>query len=50
MGATASLIYGICMVGLYAMSSIYHGLRPGLGKKVLQILELRCRLWAKLMR
>ena len=39
MGATASLIYGICMVGLYAMSSIYHGLRPGLGKKVLQILD-----------
>ena len=45
MGATASLIYGICMVGLYAMSSIYHGLRPGLGKKVLQILD-HCTIYA----
>lgn len=34
-----SLAYGICMTGLYAMSSIYHGLRPGTGKKVLQVLD-----------
>ena len=27
------------MTGLYAMSSIYHGLRPGTGKKVLQVLD-----------
>ncbi len=32
-------IYGAAMVGLYAMSSIYHGLRPGLAKKVLQVLD-----------
>ncbi len=32
-------IYGGTMVGLYAMSSIYHGLRPGLAKKVLQVLD-----------
>jgi hemolysin III len=32
-------IYGFSMVSLYAMSSIYHGLRPGLGKKVLQVLD-----------
>ena len=30
-------IYGGTMVGLYAMSSIYHGLRPGMAKKVLQV-------------
>ena len=35
----AILIYGICMVALYAMSSIYHGLRPGMAKKVMQVLD-----------
>ena len=38
-GILCSLAYGICMTGLYAMSSIYHGLRPGTGKKVLQVLD-----------
>jgi hemolysin III len=35
----AALIYGLSMVLVYAMSSIYHGLRPGTGKKVLQVLD-----------
>ena len=39
MGIIASAIYGICMVGLYAMSSVYHGLSPGMGKRVLQVLD-----------
>ena len=34
-----SVIYGICMIGLYTMSSVYHGLRPGIGKKVMQVLD-----------
>lgn len=34
-----ALIYGISMVTLYTMSSIYHGLRPGMGKKVMQVLD-----------
>ena len=38
-GIIASLIYGICMVGLYAMSSIYHGLRPGTAKRVMQVMD-----------
>ena len=38
-GILSSAVYGVCMVGLYAMSSIYHGLRPGTGKKVLQVLD-----------
>lgn len=38
-GVVGSAIYGGSMVTLYAMSSIYHGLRPGMGKKVLQILD-----------
>lgn len=36
---TGALIYGISMITLYAMSSIYHGLRPGMAKKVLQVLD-----------
>ena len=32
-------IYGICLVLLYTMSSVYHGLRPGMAKKVMQILD-----------
>lgn len=34
-----SVVYGITMLVLYSMSSIYHGLKPSLGKKVLQILD-----------
>lgn len=32
-------IYGVSMITLYTMSSVYHGLRPGMAKKVLQILD-----------
>lgn len=38
-GVVGSGIYGGSMVALYAMSSIYHGLCPGMGKKVLQVLD-----------
>ena len=34
-----SSIYGASMIILYTMSSIYHGLRPGIAKKVMQILD-----------
>ena len=32
-------IYGGCLVLLYSISSLYHGLRPGMAKKVLQVLD-----------
>ena len=35
----SSCIYGSSLIVLYTISSIYHGLRPGSGKKVLQILD-----------
>ncbi len=35
----ASAIYGVSMIALYAVSSIYHGLRPGMGKKVMQVVD-----------
>ena len=38
-GIVSGSIYGFSMIALYTMSSIYHGLRPSLGKKVLQIID-----------
>ena len=39
-GIISSIIYGLSMITLYTMSSIYHGLSPKItGKKVLQILD-----------
>lgn len=34
-----SAIYGASMVVLYTMSSIYHGLRPPMAKKVMQVID-----------
>lgn len=34
-----SSIYGVSLIALYTMSSVYHGLRPGTAKKVLQVLD-----------
>jgi hemolysin III len=34
-----SLIYGAAMINLYAMSSIYHGLKPENPKKVFQVID-----------
>ena len=34
-----SIIYALCMMALYTISSVYHGLRPGTAKKVLQVLD-----------
>ena len=39
-GIVSGAIFGITMIILYTMSSIYHGLKPNTtGKKVLQILD-----------
>lgn len=34
-----AVIYGSALICLYTMSSVYHGLRPSTGKKVLQVLD-----------
>lgn len=34
-----SLIYGFTIVALYTVSSVYHGLHPGTGKKVMQAVD-----------
>lgn len=32
-------VYCVSMIGVYTMSSIYHGLRPGTAKKVMQVID-----------
>ena len=39
MGVVTSAIYGATMILLYTMSSIYHGLLPSTGKKVMQVID-----------
>ena len=38
-GIVGSFIYGISMIALYTVSSVYHGLKPGLAKKVMQVID-----------
>ncbi len=38
-GVVGSFIYGISVIALYTVSSVYHGLKPSLGKKVMQIID-----------
>lgn len=38
-GVVGSSIYGASLIALYTMSSVYHGLRPPMAKKVLQVLD-----------
>lgn len=34
-----SIIYGLSMISLFTVSSVYHGLRPSTGKKVMRIID-----------
>ena len=38
-GIAGSIVYGVSMILLYTMSSIYHGLHEGMAKKVMQVLD-----------
>ena len=41
-GAAATVgvtVYGVSMITLYTMSSVYHGLKPGMAKKVMQVID-----------
>ena len=38
-GAWTAVIYCICMITLYTMSSVYHGLRDSMAKRVMQVLD-----------
>ena len=38
-GVVSSAIYGASVISLFTMSSVYHGVKKGMGKKVLQVLD-----------
>ncbi len=38
-GIIGSAIYGGALISLYTVSSVYHGLRPSIGKKVMQVID-----------
>ena len=38
-GVICGAVFGVSMITLYAMSSIYHGMRVGKAKKVLQVMD-----------
>ena len=38
-GVVCSAIYGTTMVVMYTISSVYHGLLPNMGKKVMQVID-----------
>ena len=39
LGLVGSIVFDCTMIVLYCISSIYHGLRPSTGKKVMQIID-----------
>jgi len=39
LGIIGSTVYGISMIALYTVSSVYHGLKPGFAKKVMQVID-----------
>ena len=38
-GVVGSAIYGVSLIALYTVSSVYHGMKPGMGKKVMQVVD-----------
>ncbi len=47
-GLGSGIFYGCMMIFLYTMSSVYHGLRPSMGKKVMQVLD-HCTIYALIL-
>jgi len=38
-GIAASAVYGTTMITMFTISSVYHGLKPNMGKKVMQVID-----------
>ena len=38
-GILASIVYGLSMIAMFTISSVYHGLKPCFGKKVMQVID-----------
>ena len=45
MEIVTSIVYGLSMIVLYSMSSIYHGLKDSMAKRVFQVLD-HCAIYA----
>lgn len=45
MAIVTSIVYGLSMIVLYSMSSIYHGLKDSMAKRVFQVLD-HCAIYA----
>lgn len=44
-GIITSAVYGTTMITTFTISSVYHGLRPNLGKKVMQVID-HCTIYS----
>ena len=44
-GVVGGAIFGVTMIGLYTISSVYHGLHAGTGKRVLQVID-HCTIYS----
>ena len=38
-GIITSAIYGTCIITMFTISSVYHGLKPNMGKRVMQVID-----------
>jgi len=38
-GIVTSAIYGTCIITMFTISSVYHGLKPNMGKRVMQVID-----------
>ena len=38
-GIVTSAVYGASMIAMFTISSVYHGLKPNMGKKVMQVID-----------
>lgn len=47
-GFTGGIIYGLLMIFVYTISSIYHGMKNGRPKKILQVLD-HCSIYAMIV-
>ena len=38
-GVAASIVYGVSLISLYTVSGVYHGMKCGMAKKVMQVID-----------
>ena len=47
-GLAGGIVYGLMMILVYTVSSVYHGLKPEMAKKVMQVLD-HCSIYAMIV-